>query len=117
MLSSSLQAVLDEVIHRNITDKQWIATETWVTLATISIPKNLPVLRGTIGFALPRAKIPGLGPFLTRLRPRGPSLHHDPFLREFWETMFNCYLDLRPNTGAVSKKQCSGLEVIGEQNL
>lgn len=39
-------------------------------------------LAGTIGFALRKVDIPGLGPFLTRLVPNLSSPDSDPFMKE-----------------------------------
>ncbi|XP_067103103.1 extracellular calcium-sensing receptor-like [Osmerus mordax] len=104
------QALMKEVVRQNITDKQWIATEAWVSETSLSVLENLPSLAGTIGFAVRRAPIPGLGAFLTQLRPDGPSPHHDPFLRELWEELFGCSLE----AGQGTARLCSGSEVIVE---
>ncbi|XP_070987201.1 extracellular calcium-sensing receptor-like [Oncorhynchus clarkii lewisi] len=107
-------ALMEEVVRQNITDKQWIASEAWVTFSTIAAPKNLPSLAGTIGFALKKAEIPGLGPFLTRLHPDGDYQKSDPFLRELWEEMFGCSLGVEPSVTLPSRRQCTGSEVIRE---
>uniref|UniRef100_A0A8C7JDQ3 G-protein coupled receptors family 3 profile domain-containing protein n=1 Tax=Oncorhynchus kisutch TaxID=8019 RepID=A0A8C7JDQ3_ONCKI len=103
-------ALMEEVVRQNITDKQWIASEAWVTFSTIAAPKNLPSLAGTIGFALKKAEIPGLGPFLTRLHPDGDYQKSDPFLRELWEEMFVCSLGVYPSLTLPSRRQCTGSE-------
>ncbi|KAK2912416.1 hypothetical protein Q8A73_006529 [Channa argus] len=90
---------------KKVTDKQWIANDAWATYSGISVPSNLPSLAGTIGFALRRADIPGLGPFLTRLNPNLSS--SDPFLKELWETLFGCSL-----SAGLGRKLCSGSEDI-----
>eukprot|EP00063_Salmo_salar_P044194 XP_014019029.1 PREDICTED: extracellular calcium-sensing receptor-like [Salmo salar] len=105
---------MEEVVRQNITDKQWIASESWVTYSTIAAPKNLLSLSGTIGFALKKADIPGLGPFLTRLHPDGDYQKSDPFLRELWEEMFGCSLGVDPSVTQSSRRQCTGSEVIRE---
>ncbi|XP_045560188.1 extracellular calcium-sensing receptor [Salmo salar] len=107
-------ALMEEVVRQNITDKQWIASEAWVTYSTIAAPKNLPSLAGTIGFALKKADIPGLGPFLTRLHPDGDYQKSDPFLRELWEEMFGCSLGVDLSVTQSSRRQCTGSEVIRE---
>nr|XP_029529918.1 extracellular calcium-sensing receptor-like [Oncorhynchus nerka] len=107
-------ALMEEVVRQNITDKQWIASDAWVTYSTIASPKNLPSLAGTIGFALKKADIPGLGPFLTRLHPDGDYQKSDPFLRELWEEMFGCSLGVDPSVTLPSRRQCTGSEVIRE---
>ncbi|XP_014019025.2 extracellular calcium-sensing receptor [Salmo salar] len=105
---------MEEVVRQNITDKQWIASEAWVTYSALATPKNLPSLAGTIGFALKKANIPGLGPFLTRLHPNGDYQKSDPFLRELWEEMFGCSLGVDLSMTQSSRRQCTGSEVIGE---
>ncbi|KAM9441576.1 extracellular calcium-sensing receptor-like [Salvelinus alpinus] len=107
-------ALMEEVVRQNITDKQWIASESWVTYFTIAAPKNLPSLAGTIGFALKKADIPGLGPFLTRLHPDGDYQKSDPFLRDLWEEMFGCSLGVDLSVTLPSRRQCTGSEVIRE---
>ncbi|XP_070987139.1 extracellular calcium-sensing receptor-like [Oncorhynchus clarkii lewisi] len=107
-------ALMEEVVRQNITDKQWIASEAWVTYSTIASPKNMPSLAGTIGFALKKADIPGLGPFLTRLHPDGDYQKSDPFLRELWEEMFGCSLGVDLSVTLSSRRQCTGSEVIRE---
>ncbi|XP_041733036.2 extracellular calcium-sensing receptor-like [Coregonus clupeaformis] len=107
-------ALMEEVVRQNITDRQWIASEAWVTYSTLSTPKNLPSLAGTIGFALKKAVIPGLGPFLTRLHPDGDYQKSDPFLRELWEEMFGCSLGVDLSVTQSSRRQCTGSEVIRE---
>uniref|UniRef100_A0A4W5M4L1 G-protein coupled receptors family 3 profile domain-containing protein n=1 Tax=Hucho hucho TaxID=62062 RepID=A0A4W5M4L1_9TELE len=109
-----LQALMEEVVRQNITDKQWIASEAWITDSTLSSPENLPSLAGTIGFALKKAVIPGLGTFLTRLHPDGDYQKSDPFLRELWEEMFRCSLGIDLSVTQSSRRQCTGSEVIGE---
>eukprot|EP00063_Salmo_salar_P044188 XP_014019023.1 PREDICTED: extracellular calcium-sensing receptor-like [Salmo salar] len=107
-------ALMEEVVRQNITDKQWIASESWVTYTTIAAPKNLPSLAGTIGFALKKADIPGLGSFLTRLHPDGDYQKSDPFLRELWEELFGCSLGVDLSVTVPSRRQCTGSEVIRE---
>ncbi|XP_071216141.1 extracellular calcium-sensing receptor-like isoform X2 [Salvelinus alpinus] len=113
-ISQDARALMEEVVRQNITDRQWIASEAWVTYSTLSSPKNLPSLAGTIGFALKKAVIPSLGPFLTRLRPDGDYQKSDPFLRELWEEIFGCSLGIDLSMTPSSRRQCTGSEVIGE---
>ncbi|XP_055737002.1 extracellular calcium-sensing receptor-like [Salvelinus fontinalis] len=107
-------ALMEEVVRQNITDKQWIASEAWVTFSSIAAPKNLPSLAGTIGFALKKADIPGLGTFLTRLHPDGDYQKSDPFVWELWEEIFGCSLGVDLSVTLLSRRQCTGSEVIRE---
>ncbi|CDQ93856.1 unnamed protein product [Oncorhynchus mykiss] len=116
-ISQDARALMEEVVRQNITDRQWIASEAWVTYSTLSSPKNLPSLAGTIGFALKKAVIPSLGPFLTRLRPDEDYQKSDPFLRELWEEIFGCSLGIDLSMTPSSRRQCTGSEVIGERKF
>ncbi|MBN3308585.1 CASR protein, partial [Amia calva] len=103
--------VLEEVVSKNITDKQWVATEAWITSSLVSAPRNLHSLEGTIGFALRKAEIKGLKSFLCRIHPESDPA--DPFITEFWETVFGCSLDQSMSsspTSLSSKPKCTGAE-------
>ncbi|KAM6960552.1 extracellular calcium-sensing receptor-like [Aplochiton taeniatus] len=115
-IAQDAKALLEEVVRQNITDRQWIATEAWVTYTTLSTPQNLPSLVGTIGFALRRADIAGLGSFLTRLNPNLVSSDSDPFLTELWEELFGCTLLVNISRTSSLRRQCEGSEfiVVGE---
>ncbi|XP_055370004.1 extracellular calcium-sensing receptor-like [Betta splendens] len=100
------KALFDEVVEQNVTDKQWVANDAWITYSVLSVPRYVPSLAGTLGFALRRADIPGLGSFLARLNPS--SSNSDPFVKELWESLFGCSFSAR-----LGMKVCSGSEVIG----
>ncbi|XP_028817551.1 extracellular calcium-sensing receptor-like [Denticeps clupeoides] len=110
-IAPDAQALMEEVKRQNVSDRQWIATEAWVTSGDISDTQHLPLLVGTIGFALRKAQIPGLGPFLSRIKPVGPE--EEPFVREFWETLFECSLQV--NTSGPPRRSCTGAEKIAEK--
>ncbi|XP_004442266.1 PREDICTED: vomeronasal type-2 receptor 1-like [Ceratotherium simum simum] len=113
-----------EIVFHNITDRTWIASEAWITSALIAKPEYFPYFGGSIGFAVPRADIPGLKEFLYDVHPgKDPN---DVLTIEFWQTAFNCTwpnssvpynIDHRMNmTGkddrlhAMSDKFCTGEE-------
>ncbi|KAJ8367813.1 hypothetical protein SKAU_G00078410 [Synaphobranchus kaupii] len=111
-ISSDMEALLTEVVRQNITDKQWIASESWIASSLISIPENLPSLKGTIGFALRKANIQGLRSFLTGFQPK--DLPSDPFVQEFWELMFGCYFEDGPSPSPSARPQCTGSESLDD---
>uniref|UniRef100_A0A5F9DJI7 G-protein coupled receptors family 3 profile domain-containing protein n=1 Tax=Oryctolagus cuniculus TaxID=9986 RepID=A0A5F9DJI7_RABIT len=77
-----------EMVYHNITDRTWIASEAWITSASIAKPEYFPYFGGSIGFAVPRSDIPGLKEFLYDIHPsRDPN---DILTIEFWQTAFNC---------------------------
>ncbi|MBN3308557.1 CASR protein, partial [Amia calva] len=110
-IESDIYSVLKEVVSQNITDKQWVATEAWITSSLVSAPRNLLSLEGTIGFALRKAEIKGLKSFLCRIHPESDPA--DPFITEFWEAVFGCSLDQSVSSSPTplsSKPKCTGAE-------
>lgn len=84
-----LSPLLDELLRQNVTNRTWIASEAWVTAATVSRhPGVQQMLGGTLGFGLRRADIPNLQSHLLSIDP-----YDHPLTEEFWETAFNCTLD------------------------
>ncbi|XP_061073445.1 extracellular calcium-sensing receptor-like [Conger conger] len=109
-ISSDMQVLMKEVVRQNITDRQWIATESWITSSRMSSPQNLPSFGGTLGFALRKGNIPGLGSFLTRFQPK--DLPSDPFVEEFWEVMFECSFRNGPSPSSSARPNCTGSESL-----
>ncbi|XP_061073913.1 extracellular calcium-sensing receptor-like [Conger conger] len=109
-ISTDMQVLLREVVKQNITDRQWIATEAWITSSLISSPQNVPSLIGTLGFALRNGNIQGLRSFLTSLMPT--DLTSDPFVQEFWEMMFDCSLRNDSAMPLSARSQCTGSESL-----
>ncbi|KAG2462928.1 CASR protein, partial [Polypterus senegalus] len=116
-IEEDIYPIIQEIVLQNITDKQWIASEAWVTSSLISTKENLISLDGTIGFAIRRADMPELKEFLMSLNPlKQPE---NQFAREFWETLFDCSFDqndLGSNYSVVSphKRSCTGNEKLAE---
>jgi len=109
--SSYLLPVVDEMVLRNVTGRQWIASEAWATSPVLLAPQFKSVLGGTLGIAIRRGEIQGLGNFLLGLRPDNNSQNN--MVRIFWENMFGCNFDTE---GRESEKTCSGQEVLSSTN-
>lgn len=72
-------------------------------------------MQGSLGFAIRRADIPGLQDFLLRLHPSSPDALEDPFLRPFWEEVFQCSLGVQAEGqehNVEGKPRCSGAEEL-----
>ncbi|XP_061073994.1 extracellular calcium-sensing receptor-like [Conger conger] len=107
-IATDMEVLMKEVVRQNITDRQWIATESWITANLISSPKNLLSLSGTLGFALRKGNLQGLRSFLTRFQPK--ALSSDPFVQEFWELIFGCSFRNHSSPSPSAKPQCTGSE-------
>ncbi|RXN03275.1 extracellular calcium-sensing receptor-like protein [Labeo rohita] len=108
-IGPDLEVVFKEMEVQNVTNRQWIATEAWSTSIQYSVPASIPLLAGTIGFALRRADIQGLGAFLAQLSPvKQPN---EAFVKDVWEEIFGCSLaqDWQPSS---KTPKCTGSENV-----
>ncbi|KAF7698800.1 hypothetical protein HF521_003542, partial [Silurus meridionalis] len=108
--NADLAVLLKEMSLQNVTGYQWIGSESW-----ISDPVNIQwqhLLKGSMGFAMPKAQINGLHEFLTKLNPTS-----DPTIfKELWETIFECKLPTQENVKI--EQMCKGNESLSQvQNL
>ncbi|XP_060779020.1 extracellular calcium-sensing receptor-like [Neoarius graeffei] len=111
-----LLPVMDEVSVKNVTGKQWIASESWSTSPVFSTPHLRPFLGGTLGIAIHRGEIAGLQDFLLRLRP---DIHPtNNMVRIFWEEMFGCRFDSddMQTAGKDDIMLCTGNEDLSSTN-
>ncbi|XP_056334592.1 extracellular calcium-sensing receptor [Danio aesculapii] len=112
-IEEDIKPVVDEIVLQNVTGKQWVASEAWVTSTLISTKENFSSLSGTIGFAIRRAEIPGLKHFLDNIQPLAQP--YNVFAREFWETQFQCTLNTSLPTSSTTdpvhySHSCTGME-------
>uniref|UniRef100_A0A4W4G179 G-protein coupled receptors family 3 profile domain-containing protein n=1 Tax=Electrophorus electricus TaxID=8005 RepID=A0A4W4G179_ELEEL len=93
---SDMEVLLREIALQNITGLQWIGSESWISDMNIATAEWQHILRGSMGFAIPKLK---------------PSFDADLY-KELWETVFECILHTQVN---VEKKDiCKGNESLNE---
>ncbi|KAK2847770.1 hypothetical protein Q7C36_009452 [Tachysurus vachellii] len=111
-----LLPLMDEVALRNVTGKQWIASEAWATSPVFLTPHLLPFLGGTLGIAIRRGEIAGLRDFLLRLHLDMQPANN--MVRIFWEEMFECRFDSDGMQAARDdeKMLCTGNEDLSSTN-
>ncbi|XP_070825790.1 extracellular calcium-sensing receptor-like [Chaetodon trifascialis] len=103
MSFSCTKSFLSEMENFNITGKQWLGSESWITQADLSSVERKNVLQGAMGFALPEASIPGLGEFLLSLKPSDEP--QSAVIKGIWEKFFDCSFS-SSNTSTM----CTGTE-------
>ncbi|XP_039987212.1 extracellular calcium-sensing receptor-like [Xiphias gladius] len=107
--------LMEEVVRQNVTGLQWIASEAWTAAAVLQTPHLMPYLGGTLGIAIRRGEIPGLGDFLIRIRPEQNynNTYGNSMVRQFWEYTFQCRF-APPPAGWVEDEGalCTGQEDI-----
>ena len=104
---SLTKSFLSEIEKYNITGKQWVGTEAWITQADLASDERKSLLQGAMGFALPQASIPGLGEFLLSFKPSDEP--QSGMVKEFWESFFDCSFS-PSNTSAT----CTGTEDLSK---
>uniref|UniRef100_A0A4W6C6Q0 Olfactory receptor C family, g1 n=1 Tax=Lates calcarifer TaxID=8187 RepID=A0A4W6C6Q0_LATCA len=67
--------LLEQLSLHNITGRQFIGVEAWITADSLVTPTSFSVLGGSLGFAVQKANISGLDDFL---------------IKDFWERAFKC---------------------------
>lgn len=74
--------LLQQLSLHNITGRQFIGVEAWITADSLVTPTSFSVLGGSLGFAVQKANISGMDDFL---------------IKDFWEMEFKC-LELNKKT-------------------
>ncbi|KAG7480172.1 extracellular calcium-sensing receptor-like [Solea senegalensis] len=97
------KSFLTRIAEYNITGKQWIGSESWVTQPDLASEERRNILQGVMGFALPRASIPGLSEFLLSLKPS--DVPESDIIKTFWEKFFGC--SFSPSN---TSNMCNGTE-------
>ncbi|XP_078058375.1 extracellular calcium-sensing receptor-like [Mustelus asterias] len=108
-------SLANEVVRQNITNKQWIASETWSTAALLATKQNFGSFGGTIGFAFRKGEVPQFKEFLLKVHPT--SIPGNSLVNRFWEKLFGCTLNPLGNTtryptASISDPICTGQEDI-----
>uniref|UniRef100_A0A8C4RT66 Extracellular calcium-sensing receptor-like n=1 Tax=Erpetoichthys calabaricus TaxID=27687 RepID=A0A8C4RT66_ERPCA len=107
-----MEVLLQELLLQNVSGLQWIGSESWITDRYLASRYGCNILGGAIGFAIRNAVIDGLKEFLLKLHPS-----HSPesaFLKEFWESIFSCSLNIENKT--MFAKPCTGKENLKDVN-
>ncbi|KAL7870261.1 hypothetical protein SRHO_G00077580 [Serrasalmus rhombeus] len=110
-ISPDMEVLLREVVKQNVTDRQWIATEAWSTSSQHSALSGT-CLAGTLGFALRKVDIKGLGSYLAQL---GFDMYQkEPLVQNVWEELFGCRFGEETQSRSV-RSLCPDLEKVEEQ--
>ncbi|XP_053356456.1 extracellular calcium-sensing receptor-like [Clarias gariepinus] len=109
---SDIGVLLKEMAFQNVTGFQWVGSEDWISAINPDNAQWQHLLKGSIGFALPKGQIKGLREFLTNLNPTSDA----PIFKELWETVFECKFPTQENVEI--KQICKGNESLRQiQNL
>uniref|UniRef100_A0A3Q2PU45 Extracellular calcium-sensing receptor-like n=1 Tax=Fundulus heteroclitus TaxID=8078 RepID=A0A3Q2PU45_FUNHE len=102
MSLSYAKSFLSKMEVFNITGKQWVGSESWITQTSLYSADRKHILHGAVGYALPQVSIPGLGNFLLSLKP---DESQSTLIKAIWEDFFDCSF-----TPANTSTLCTGAE-------
>lgn len=100
---SFAKTFLSHMEEYNITGKQWVGSESWISAKYLASADRKHILHGAIGYAIPQASIPGLGEFLLSLKPSDEP--HSALIKSIWEEFFDCSF-----TPSNTSTLCTGVE-------
>ncbi|KAG7470970.1 hypothetical protein MATL_G00119540 [Megalops atlanticus] len=108
---TDVEVVFLELARRNVTDRQFLASEAWST--SVSLLQNAAIFavsRGVLGVAIRGAPVPGLEAHLRGVHPSwSPG---NPVLKELWEQVFGCSLGGQNGSASQSLTPCGGTETL-----
>uniref|UniRef100_A0A3Q2QW09 G-protein coupled receptors family 3 profile domain-containing protein n=1 Tax=Fundulus heteroclitus TaxID=8078 RepID=A0A3Q2QW09_FUNHE len=102
-----IQILASELYKQNITGLQWIGSDAWITDSSLTDSEGHTILLGSLGFAVAKANILGLGEHLRQLHPS--QFPNSQFVKDFWEEVFDCSLNETVN---IERQPCSGFESL-----
>ncbi|XP_033635946.1 extracellular calcium-sensing receptor-like [Asterias rubens] len=108
--------LLDAFAELNATGYTFIGTDGWTASPVLTSDSRISrVTRGMLGLRYRAQEVPG---FLEYLHGISPSKieYQDPFLTEYWQETFNCYIDDGSNGSGVFTKQCTGDEMLPKED-
>ncbi|XP_043929432.1 extracellular calcium-sensing receptor-like [Protopterus annectens] len=104
--------------QNNVTGKVWVGTDGWTQSYLLSKSDFLRTLQGTLSFLVRKGNISGFTEYIYSLNPyRNPN---DIFLKQFWELVFNCKLQILENNYKNMTKEsnvCVGDETLEDMKL
>ncbi|XP_073529603.1 extracellular calcium-sensing receptor-like [Phyllobates terribilis] len=103
--------IFQEAVRQNVSGIQWIASEAWSTSNVLYNEQTHPNFHGTLGFAIRRGDINGLRDFLANTHLS--QQQRNPFIENFWEETFSCFLNGSFHRGKIS---CTGGEDLKTTN-
>ncbi|XP_046907853.1 extracellular calcium-sensing receptor-like [Hypomesus transpacificus] len=106
-----IKVLVQELYRQNISGLQWIGSDAWITDTSLIDRQELGILVGSVGFAVSTAHIPGLGEHLKKVHPS--QFPNSMFLRDFWETVFDCSLNENVES---HRMPCNGSESLRHVN-
>uniref|UniRef100_A0A671YAV3 G-protein coupled receptors family 3 profile domain-containing protein n=1 Tax=Sparus aurata TaxID=8175 RepID=A0A671YAV3_SPAAU len=107
--------LMEEVVRQNVTDLQWMASESWTAATALQTPDLMPYLAGTLGIAIRRGEIPGFREFLLQILIICKTVFKIFQVNQFWEFTFRCKFT-PPPAGWVEAEGtlCTGQEILAD---
>ncbi|KAK7905208.1 hypothetical protein WMY93_017815 [Mugilogobius chulae] len=107
MSHREIKILAAELYLQNVTGIQWVGSDAWITDYSLTDSDGHSILVGSLGFVVGQTHIPRLEDHLRRLHPS--QFPNSQFVRDFWESVFDCSLD---NSSNANRKLCTGTESL-----
>ncbi|XP_039597073.1 extracellular calcium-sensing receptor-like [Polypterus senegalus] len=83
-----MEFLMKELLLQNVTGRQWIGSESWISTKTLATESSFRVLGGSIGITIENFPLPGLKDFLVKMKPSDTP--GNTGFNELWENVFSC---------------------------
>ncbi|XP_060902736.1 extracellular calcium-sensing receptor-like [Labrus mixtus] len=110
LAQGEMDILLEEALKQNLTELQWVGSESWITAGHLANKRYSGILMGSLGFTIRKTKIKGLQEFLWKVNPSQNPQNN--LLRQFWEVTFGCSFQ----SSQPQQTQCSGYERLQDIN-
>uniref|UniRef100_A0A8C4RYY4 Extracellular calcium-sensing receptor-like n=1 Tax=Erpetoichthys calabaricus TaxID=27687 RepID=A0A8C4RYY4_ERPCA len=64
-----MEFLMKELLLQNVTGRQWIGSESWISTKTLATESSFRVLGGSIGITIENVALPSLKDFLVKMKP------------------------------------------------
>uniref|UniRef100_A0A8C4S5M3 Extracellular calcium-sensing receptor-like n=1 Tax=Erpetoichthys calabaricus TaxID=27687 RepID=A0A8C4S5M3_ERPCA len=105
-----MEFLMKELLLQNVTGRQWIGSESWISTKTLATESSFRVLGGSIGITIENVALPSLKDFLVKMKPSDTP--GNTGFNELWENVFSCILATKEKN--VTKNLCTGQENLSE---
>ncbi|XP_043929426.1 extracellular calcium-sensing receptor-like [Protopterus annectens] len=113
-----LYSFMEVTVQNNVMGKVWVASDGWSEPYLFSKNEFLRTLQGTLGILVRRGDVLGFKEYIYNLNPyKNPD---DIFLKNFWELVFNCKLQIPDKSNKTLTKElnfCVGNETLQGMKL
>ena len=100
----------------NATGYTWLGTDGWTSSVALKNSSLTHITKGMLGLRIHSQPVDGFQEFL-RSRSPASTQFQDPFIINYWEDIFECYLTARGRDEKGYNTRCTGNETLPAEDL